>query len=255
MVAPVPSSSLKTVKTALFVFLALNFMLWWMSNRLQAEWTGVPPVPSKAGAAMMTLGDTQLSYRFWALALQNLGDGGGRITPLKEYDYEKLGKWFWFLHGLDPASEHVPLIAAFYFGGAPAPEQVRVVVDYLGKVGEIPAGEKWRWLAHASYLARHRMKDLQLALDLAYRLSRMQPLHGQLPLWARQLPAFILKEQGEKESAKELIQSLLLNEKNPHPAEVAFMKAWLVEQMGVPAEEVERMLKKKAENQQAGGTE
>lgn len=249
MPAAMTSPSLSRIRLALFLLLALNLALWMSSNRVQAEWAGVPPVPSRAGATMMTLGDAQFSFRFWALTLQNLGDGGGRVTPLKDYDYDKLGKWFRFLHGLDPASEHVPMIAAFYFGGAPGPEQVKVVVDYLGAIGESPVGEKWRWLAHASYLARHRMKDLQLALDLAYRLSRMKLIYGEIPLWAKQLPAFILKEQGEKESAKELIRSLLLNERHPHPSEVNFMKVWLVEQMGVPQEEVEALMQQRTQDE------
>lgn len=241
-----PAGNMAKVKAYLFAFLVFNFVLWSAANRQQAQWEGVPPVPSKSGAMMMLLGDEQFSYRFGAITLQNLGDGGGRVTPIKDYDFSKLGKWFWLLHGLDPASEHVPFAAAFYFGGTSDPAQVAVVVDYLGKIGANPAGEKWRWLAHAAYLARHRMKDMQLALDLAYQLSRMRPLQGELPLWAKQLPAFILKEQGEKESAKELISSLLMNEKNPNPNEVNFMKAWLVEQIGVDPKEVDGIMKKRA---------
>ncbi len=247
-------ATLNKVKALLALFVLANFSLWYASSHVQAQWDGVPPVPTQQGATMMMLGDEQFSFRFGALTLQHLGDGGGRVTPIKDYDFEKLGRWFWLLHALDPASEHVPFIAAYYFGGTPNPEQVGIVVDYLGKIGENPYGEKWRWLAHAAYLARHKMKDLQLALDLAYRLSRMQLADGEVPLWARQLPAFILKEQGGIESAKEFIETMLLDTDTTNPNEVNFMKSWLIEQVGVPKEEVEAILEKRAAAGKVGPT-
>ena len=197
--------NLSCIKAALFITLGLNVVFWSASQDIYSGWEGVPPVPSRNGAVMMTLGDSELSYRFLALILQNLGNTGRDTVPLKSYDYEKLGKWFFLLHELDPASDHVPMIAAYYFGGTRIPKDVAVVVDYLGVVGQIPVGEKWRWLAHAAYLARHRMHDLSLALKLAYKLARM-PGKDEFPQWARQMPAFILKEQGENEAARQMIR-------------------------------------------------
>lgn len=240
------------VKACLFLFLALTLLLWVFSNRLQAGWAGVPPVPTRQGAAMMMLGDEQFSFRFGALTLQNLGDGGGRVTPIKDYDFNKLGKWFWLLNALDPASEHVPLITAFYFGGAPDPQQIKVVVDYLAYVGQNPAGEKWRWLAHAAYLALHKMKDPGLALDLAYKLSKMKPLSGDLPGWARQMPAFILKKQGQTESAREFIERVFVEGGVTNVNEINFMRAWLVEQAGLSKAEVEALDEKRAARADAG---
>jgi hypothetical protein len=232
-------------KTQVFLFaaLVLNIALWQASSGLFAKWAGVPPVPTRQGAVMMALGDEEFSYRTGALTLQNLGDGGGLVTPIRDYDFEKLGRWFWLLNDLDPASDHVPMAAAYYFGGTRVPKDVAVVVKYLSVIGDSPVGEKWRWLAHAAYLARHRMKDLDLALELAYRLSRIQPLNRELPMWARQMPAFVLKEQGDKAASKELMEQMLLSEKDAPPQEINFMKAYLTEQLGVPPEEVEQLMK------------
>lgn len=246
------AENMPRVKAFLFFFLALVFLLWVFSNRLQAGWAGVPPVPTRQGAVMMMLGDEQFSFRFGALTLQNLGDGGGRVTPIKDYDFDKLGKWFWLLNSLDPASEHVPLITAFYFGGAPEPSQVKVVVDYLAYVGNNPAGEKWRWLAHAAYLALHKMKDPDLALDLAYRLSKIQPLSGELPGWAKQMPAFILKKQGQIESAREFFERVFVEGGVTNANEINFMRAWLVEQGGMSEAEVDALDKKRALRAQTG---
>lgn len=231
------------INLCIVLALGINFIFWLGSSGVYARWKGVPPVPTKSGAVMMTLGDPEFSYRFFAITLQNLGDGGGRVTPLKEYAYDKLGKWFWLLHGIDPASDHVPMAAAYYFGGTVVPKDVGVVVGYLSEIGQNPVGNKWRWLAHAVFLARHRMNDLDLALDLAYKLSKMEPIGDTLPVWARQMPAFVLKEDGDRESAIKIVEELLMSSRTFHPNEVNFMQSYLVEQLGVAPEEVARIMK------------
>lgn len=222
--------------------LTLNVAFWYGAHDTQARWEGVPPVPTKNGARIMTLGDEQFSYRFGAITLQNLGNSGGRVTAVKDYDYKKLGAWFWLLHGLDPASNHVPMMAAYYFGGTQVPEDVAVVVEYLATVGQNPVANKWRWLAHAVFLARHRMENPDLALDLAYILSRMQPVGDVLPAWARQMPAFVLANQGEKQSARKVIEEILMTATELHPNEVNFMRAYLVDELGTPEQEVQQII-------------
>lgn len=220
----------------------LNTAFWFGAHETAAHWGGVPPVPTKNGARIMTLGDEQFSYRLGALTLQNLGNSGGRVTAVKDYDYKKLGQWFWLLHALDPASNHVPMMAAYYFGATQVPEDVAVVVQYLGAIGQNPVGNKWRWLAHAIFLARHRMDDVPLALDMAYALSRMQPVGDVLPAWARQMPAFVLADQGEKQTARRLIEEILMTATGLHPNEVNFMRSYLVEELDVPELEVQQII-------------
>lgn len=220
----------------------LNLAFWFGAHETSAHWGGVPPVPTENGARIMTLGDEQLSYRFGAITLQNLGNSGGRVTAIKDYDYQKLGQWFWLLHGLDPASNHVPMMAAYYFGATQKPEDIAVVVEYLGAIGQNPVGNKWRWLVHAIFLARHRMDDLPLALDMAYALSRMQPVGDVLPGWARQMPAFVLAEQGEKQTARRLMEDILMTATDLHPNEVSFMRDYLVDELGVPEIEVQQII-------------
>ncbi len=230
----------------LFLFLGLNAAFWLGGRDIYAKWSGVPPVPGKSGAVMMTLGDPQFSFRFLALTLQNLGDTGGQTAAVKDYDFQKLGKWFWLLHDLDPASNHVPMLAAYYFSVTTDPANVAVLVDYLGTAGQSPVGEKWRWLAQAVFLARYRMKDLDRALELAYKLAQLEPVDGAMPIWARQMPAFILTAKGEKEGAEHIVLSLLANSRDLDPKEINFMKSFLVERLGLSEKDVEALIKEKA---------
>ena len=232
----------KAINLWLISLVILSGIFWIGSHQIYAKWAGVPPVPTKNGARMMTLGDTQFAYRFGAITLQNLGDSGGDVTPIKNYDFPMLGRWFWLLNDLDPASNHVPMIAAYYFGATPIPKDVAVVVDYLGHIGQNPVGNKWRWLAQAVYLARYRMDAPDVALDLAYKLARMQPIGDDLPLWARQMPVSVLTKKGEKEAARELMRDMMSTQDILRPDEINTMRAYMHDQLGMSFEDIDRMI-------------
>jgi hypothetical protein len=233
---------LARIKLVLGFVLALNLLFWCGSRDVYERWSGVPPVPDRTGAVLMTLGDPEFSYRALALTLQNLGDVGADTTPLKDYDYHELGKWFFLLDSLDPISDHVPYIAAYYFGATKVPKDAAVIVNYLSAVGQRPVGEKWRWLGQAVYMAQHRMYDFDLALKLAYKLAKM-PNSSTFPPWAQDMPAYVMEKKGDKDAARELMENMLLTEKNMDPAEVNNLKASLIEQLGVDPKEVEQVMR------------
>lgn len=212
------------VPTYLFLVFCLiaNLLFWFHSKDLQAAWSNVPPIPEKQKAAMIALGDHQMAYRFYALMLQNLGNTGGRYESLKEYDFNKLKDWFFVEDFLDERSNVVPMLAAHYFGGVQDPEKLGPVLDYLAIVGQRPYGEKWRWLGHAVYLARHQQKDNDRALELAYLLAKNPD--PDLADWARQMPAFVLQAKGETEMAYEIMLGILITHAEKlHPNEVNYM--------------------------------
>ncbi|MCB1556578.1 MAG: hypothetical protein KDJ15_04605 [Alphaproteobacteria bacterium] len=169
----------------------------------------------------MALGDTQLAYRSAGIMLQNLGDSGGRAVALKDYDYDRLGRWFSQGDRWDPRSDFMPFLAAYYYGSVPDPKKLDPVITYLAQAGARPSGEKWRWLAQAVFLARYRQEDLAKAYDLATRLAS---LPVEMPSWARQMPAFVSLAQGNKEAAYDIMIGILKTEaeKLP-PQEVNFM--------------------------------
>ncbi|MBA4152257.1 MAG: hypothetical protein C0509_06820, partial [Acinetobacter sp.] len=64
-----------------------------------------------------------------------------------------------------------------------------------------------------------------------------------LPIWARQMPAFLLNAQGDKQSSRMLIEQMLSSADDLHPNEVNFMKGYLAEQLGVPQQEIDQILR------------
>ncbi len=203
-------------RTILYIFFALtlfcNIVLWFHVRRLEAVWDNVPPVPSYSGAKAFSLGDGQAAYRMIGMMLQDLGNTGAYNEPLKAYDYGKIGAWLQLGDRLDPDSNFLPALAAFYFGGTQNPKQLPVLVDYLATVGrrDDGTGVKWRWLFQAVYLARWKEHDLPKALGLAKELStKWRP--GR-PLWVKEMPAFVMTASGDKEGAYGLMVSILKEE-------------------------------------------
>jgi hypothetical protein len=194
----------------------------------RADWSGVPPPPPLLTAPALALGDPQLFYRAAAFALQNMGDGGGRVTPLADYDYARLGDWLDLLDRLDPEARYAPTLAAYYFGQTPDPDGLRRIVAYLSRVGARDPARNWRWLTHAAYLARHRLRDLPLALAIARNLAGLSP--DEVPLWVRQMPAFVLAEVGEREAARDLMATILATDANLSPDEVAVIERFIARQ-------------------------
>ena len=211
------------VFVAVFV---LHLVLWGYGRDLRAQWDNVPPAPNVQVASISALGDEQLAYRFYGLMLQNLGNTGGHFRPLKNYNYKRLTPWFETMDRLDPRSDFMPVLAAYYFGGTQNPAQLDHVIPYLRKVGQRDKGEKWRLLAHAVYLARHRQNDMERALKLARELAENESKN--MPEWARTMPATIHLAKGEKERAIDFMLKILKSHgKRLDPGEVRIMKYYL----------------------------
>lgn len=226
----------KTSLIAVVVIFALNLSVWAFTHKIHAKWAGVPPVPTHNGALAFSLGDAQFSYRFMAIVLQNLGDTGGNVTPLRAYDYERLSRWFYLLDSLDPKSTHVPLLAGYYFGGTSDPEQQKYVVDYLTEIGTRRGKGNWRYLARAVYIARFDIKDIELALRLAHKLAAL-PGDEDRPTWTRQMPAFVLTAMGRKEAARAVMVKIMESEDDLHPNEYNFMRSYIEERLSDDPEE------------------
>ena len=207
----------------LIFFVAANFVFWTSSQHKQKDWLNVPEAPESHRVGMMTLGDNQLAYRYNGLMLQNFGSVDGRFVSLKEYNYDHLKSWFFLQDNLDPVSNFIPMLAAYYYGAVGNNEKLDKVLDYLAVVGQRPYGEKWRWLGHAVYLARHQQKDNDRALELSYLLAANED--PDLADWAKQMPVFVLQAKGEKELAYEVMLGILVsNVDKMHPNEIFYMK-------------------------------
>jgi hypothetical protein len=190
---------------------------------------GVAPTPTAAKA--LAFGDDQFLHRVFALRLTTAGDWDGRVVPLRAMHYGNVVAWLRATEALDPRANLVPALAMHYFGQSQDPAQVAQVVGFLRGHGIHDPDRKWRWLAHAVFLARHRANDLPLALELAQELAALPSTV--MPVWARQMPAFVLDAMGEREAADLVMGAILATESDLSPAETAFMLRFLDGQDGL----------------------
>lgn len=225
------TKTLITLSLVLALTVFANIGLWLDARFEKVKWLNIPPAPDISTALIASLGDPQLAYRMNGLTIQNMGDTGGRVINLRDYDYNALGQWFMLQHRLDPVSGFTPFLAGYFFGAIKGhPEKLYPVIDYLEVAAGDGAGQKWRFLSHAAFLARFKLKDTDRALDLAYKLAALK--NPDMPSWTRQYPVFILNARGEKEAAYQTMVNLLKSSaQSLHPNEVNATLAYLCEQI------------------------
>ena len=190
--------------TVLAVFVVLNIGCWFYSSKIYEKWTNVPPAPSLNSIRVTFLDDRQFAYMASGLALQNFGSVG-ETQNLKSYNFQYLGQWFALMDRLDPHSNFVPYLAAYYFGATPDATQLQPVIDYLEKIG-MRAG-KWRWLAQAAYLERHRMHDMDAAMRVAKKLGSVY--EPGMPNWTRNMEPMLRADMGDRQAAYLLMLEIL----------------------------------------------
>lgn len=211
----------KKIKLYTVTVLFLNALLWVSVRNEQASWANVPSAPSLNSSLVSSLGDKSFLYRANGIMLQNLGEWDGQGRFLDNYNYKHIEAWLFLQHELDPYSNHSPSLAAMYFGAAKQPENIEHLVDYLHLAGNNPEGKKWRWLAQAVHMLRHKVQNNEKAYKFALDLSNLNQENPNMPAWTRQLPALIKSSEGNKEEALKIMKSILQYEiHNLHPAEV-----------------------------------
>lgn len=213
----------------LYAFLILQIMLWTQTKHFKPDFTIVPDVPSELSVKAFSFGDEQFYFRTLAFDLQNAGDTFGRFTALKLYNYPKLYQWFTLLAKLDNKSSFVPSIAAYYYSQTQNTPDVKYVVQYLEEDASRDLYNKWWWMGQAVYLANHKLKDKDWALKLAYKLASTP--RNDIPMWAKQMPAFILEQKGEEEQAMQIIADILKNVDNIDQGELNFMGYFVSERL------------------------
>lgn len=209
------------------VLFGLQATFWYHTSDVLPDMSIVPDVPSEATVKALSLGDEQFFFRLLGLQLQNAGDTFGRFTALKKYDFNKLYHWFRLLDTLDEHSNYIPSMATYYFSQTQNKPDVKYVVDYLIEHAAHRPEEKWWWLVQAIYLANHKLENPDLALKIANYLTG----DYKIPLWAKQMPAFIHEQRGENDAALSIIENLLADQESLTQQELTFMQIFVKDRL------------------------
>ena len=134
-----------------------------------------------------------------------------------------LGQMAFFFLIVGPVEEAVKLLAVRLYGQVNDPPRQRIMLDLAAEAFVERPLQRWRWLAEAAIIARHRLEDLELALEYA-RLIAEHTEPGQIPFWARDLRILVLEDMGELEAARVLIGGLLASGEITDPHEIRFLE-------------------------------
>ncbi|HLN25137.1 MAG TPA: hypothetical protein VK558_14275 [Patescibacteria group bacterium] len=213
------------VLAVLGLALAGHLEFWQQNAALRAETEIIPVPPSPRAVSAMAFGDRQGLYRVLGHELQDFGDTGGRVTPLLNYDYDRVLTWLRVLDGLDERSDYTMSLAGYLFGQISDPRRAGMMADYIRQRALQDPVRNWRWMAYAVFVARHRAKDMPMALSIARDLAAIRD--PSLPVWTRQMPAFVLASVGDNEAASDLMGAILGSATDISPEERNFMNAFI----------------------------
>lgn len=188
----------------------------------------LPAPPPAAALRLMALGQPDVLARTAMLWLQAFDYQPGASIAIRDLDYSSVERWLDRILELDADFQYPLLAAARLYAEAGRTEDQRRMLAFIARhYSDDPTG-RWQWMAHAVYIAKHRLGDLDLAFGLARELSRA-PAGDLVPHWARQMHIFVLEDMGEVEAAKVLLGGLLDSGEITDPHERRFLSRRLHE--------------------------
>lgn len=206
---------------------------------LQIGFHALTPAP-KAGAEELTrppsitllrlasLGDPIALAKILMLQLQAFDYQSGSKVPYKDLDYARVKAWLARILALDPQGQYPLLAASRLYAEVPDEGKQRDMLDFVyARYLEDP-NRRWPWLAHATFLAKHRLKDMELALKYAAALQRHTTAKD-VPAWAITMEIFIREDLNELETARVMIGGLLASGRITDQAELKFLDGRLRE--------------------------
>jgi hypothetical protein len=198
---------------------------------LQIAWQALQPGPSAKAEALsepagpavlhpLALGEPIALAQLLTLYLQAFDNQPGVSIPFRDLDYARVIAWLDAILDLDSIGQYPLLMAAQIYSQVPDPARQRQMCEFVRRQFERDPERRWRWLAHCAIMAKHRLRDVRLALAYADAIT----LHARRASgWARQMHIFILEDLGEVEAATVLLGGLLDSGEVTEPKEIHFL--------------------------------
>jgi hypothetical protein len=194
-------------------------------------WQAATPAPVASAAALRappdaawlragSLGEPLGLAQFLVLYLQAFDNQPGVSIPFQELDYRAVQEWLRAALGLDPMGQYPLMMAAHLYAQVPDEAKQRQMLEFVHAEFLRDPDRRWRWLAHAAIIAKHRLHDMPLALRYADDITRHARTASN---WARQMRIFILEDMGESEAAAVLLGGLLASGEVTDAAEIHFL--------------------------------
>ena len=194
------------VVALLIVALALQLGLAANGPQPLARASDLGPPPSGPVLRMMEAFDPLPAAHLTTLYLQAFDNQPGISIPFRDLDYQRVREWLRTALKLDPEGQYPLLMASQLYAQVPDPARQRFMLEFVFEQFGVDPDRRWRWMAHAAIMAKHRLHDLPMALRFARAIAQKCT---KAPAWARQMHIFLLEDLGEFEAARILLGGLL----------------------------------------------
>lgn len=157
------------------------------------------------------------------LWLQAFDHQPGISIPYRELDYQTVSAWLDAILALDARGQYPLFAASRLYSEAPDAARQRMMLEFVYRKFMEDPDRRWPALAHAVYMAKHRLQDPSLALRYARALTdHVTAAH--VPYWVRQMQVWMLEDLGELEDAKILMGGLVESGTINDPHELIFLR-------------------------------
>jgi hypothetical protein len=210
------------------LMLSLGIQIVWHQNAPEpsVQIQALTKPPQLELLRVFSLGDPIVAAKILMLWLQAYDSQAGKIVSYQQLNYNSLQKWLTKILLLDPKSQYPLFAASYFYSMIGEPHKKRQMLEFVYQQFFIDPATRWRWLAHAAILAKHRLKDLPLALKYAEAIAAHAS--PDMPYWAQEMRLFILEDMGELERARLIIGGMLANGQITEPNEIKFLNEKLL---------------------------
>lgn len=179
--------------------------------------------PPRELLEVLALGDPETLSRLLMLRMQAFDNQPGISIPFQELDYQRLTNWLEAIALLDLNSQYPYLSAARVYAKVQDEARKRTMLDFVHRGFLRRPNLQWPAMAHAVFIAKHRLQDLELALAYA-RDIRKHVTDPNVQSWVRQMELFVLEDLGDLESARILLGAFLESGVIKNEQEFNFLK-------------------------------
>jgi len=205
----------------------------------QAKAPDLLPPPAISLLRLASLGEPIALAKILMLRLQSFDYQSGTQVPYKDLDYAVVEAWLARILELDAGGQYPLLAASRLYAEIPNEAKQRSMLEFVYQEYLRDPNRRWPWLAHAVFLAKHRLKDMKLALRYAAALHEYTTSKD-IPPWALTMEAFIREDLNELDTERVMIGGLIASGRITDPSELKFLDGRL--------REIEARLGKKREN-------
>ncbi|OQW94203.1 MAG: hypothetical protein BWK79_07115 [Beggiatoa sp. IS2] len=170
---------------------------------------------------LSSLGDSIVTAKILMLWIQAFDNQKGQFLTYSQLDYLALQQWLAEILSLDPGGQYPLLAASHLYSAVPDPVKQQQMLEFVYQQFFVDPARRWPWLTHAVIVAKHRLRNLPLALKYAQALATHT--NPQMPRWAQEMQIFILEEMGEWQHAQVVIDEMLTSGQMIDPEDIEFL--------------------------------